>query len=299
MRTRYGLKIFCMTAAIVAAALAAPGARAEMTLDTSGDTIPVDAFYNGNTLTVNGTVGGGEGVVVKVASPETTENFTLKEKVAGLFWMSNGKFAVGGVSDVYMLYSSGDLNAMVSESRRKENGLGYDALKSAAAVNPARDTEEIFNEFIKLKEAGGLYLTADGAVKLIPSAGRQSRYSLSIRFPYQLPGGLYRIDVYGVKNGSVVETASKPIKIETVGMVREVSYLAEKHGGVYGAASVAIALLAGFVVTPFIGFLKTLLIFTLALPGYLMTLLEGSALGNPVRVTIKKNTTHMEMEVKK
>jgi hypothetical protein len=272
-----------------------------MTLDTARDTIQVDAFYHGKTLTVSGTVGGGEGVVVKVTSPATKENFTLKEKAAGAFWMSGEKYAIDGINDVYMLYSSGGLNAMVSETDRRDNGLGYDAVRSAAAVNPARNSAEIFSEFIKLKEAGGLYLISDGggAVKITPSEGRESRYSLSISLPCQLPGGLYRLDVYGVKDGEIVESASKPIKIETVGMVREVSYLAENHGGVYGAAAVAIALLAGFVVTPLIGLLKTLLALTLALPGHLMTFIGGTITDNSdgfVRITIKKNETSLEVK---
>ncbi|MBF0538999.1 MAG: TIGR02186 family protein [Nitrospirae bacterium] len=240
--------------------------EAALTLRVEHRTIPVDTFYNGTTLRVHGTVGNGEDIVVKVSSPIEEESFMTKIKSAHLFWMNKDKVSIKGINHVYMLFSSGKLNGIVSDSNRDKYDLGYKAIQNHMVASPGSVSEQLFTEFIKLKERDGMYVVSDGAVTLKATNNGENEFGLSIDLPYQLPQQRYNITVYGLRQGSVVETASEEVEIQPVGFVKDISFMAYNHGGVYGALSVLIALIAGYFVTPFISLIRRLLLWGGSMP---------------------------------
>ncbi|MBF0564796.1 MAG: TIGR02186 family protein [Nitrospirae bacterium] len=240
------------------------GAQASLTMSVEHKTIPINAFYNGNTVLLKGMVDKGEDVVVKLSSDDGKETFMTKGKSAHLFWMNKNKITISGISSVYMLFSSKDVESAVSEADRDKYVIGYGAVEKRAVIVPAGDKARLLGEFIKLKEKNRLYDTGKEKISLIPAADGKFEYTLQVKLSYQVQPGQYKVEAYGVKNGAVSDTASDAILVEPVGIVKAMTQLASRHGALYGLMSIVIALIAGLMVTPSITFAKVLIIFAIS-----------------------------------
>lgn len=251
------------------------GAQASLTMSVEHKSIPINAFYNGNTVLLKGMVDKGEDVVVKLSSDEGKETFMTKGKSAHLFWMNKNKITISGISSVYMLFSSRDIESSVSETDRDRYVLGYGAIEKRAVIAPATDKTRLLGEFIKLKEKNRLYGTGKEKISLIPAADGKYEYTLQVKLPYQVQPGQYKVEAYGVKNGSISDTASDAILVEPVGIVKAMTQLASRHGALYGLMSIVIALIAGLMVTPSITFAKVLIIFAISFARRIATTVDN------------------------
>ncbi|QWR76986.1 TIGR02186 family protein [Candidatus Magnetomonas plexicatena] len=243
--------------------------NAELTLNMDKSVIPIDAFYKGNTLTVTGSVESGHDVVVRVTSPRENESFMVKEKSIHLFWMNKYKVNVTKVHNTYMLLSSKGIDDVLPAAEKSKYSLGYDAIKKSVDIK-GDDTEDdkdtLFSEFIKLKEKGKLYVVSGHSVTLTPSSEGKNNYSVTVKFPYQVPMGSYNVDVYAVKDGLITQRVTGSVKIRLVGIGRKISDMAMTHGGVYGLLAVLIALITGYVVTPAIAVARRVMLIAIVLP---------------------------------
>ncbi|MBF0459497.1 MAG: TIGR02186 family protein [Nitrospirae bacterium] len=270
---------------VLALVLSVSHANAALTFSMDKKLIPINAFYKGNVLTITGTVESGKDVVVKITSPLENEAFMIKEKLYHLFWMNKDKVNVTNVNSVYMLYSSDDLDKMLSAGERNKYSLGYDAIRDSAGVSggsPESDRDMLFREFIRVKEEGRLYSVNGNKVILMPSKDGKNSFWLTVSMPYQVPIGSYNVDVYAVSNHSVVEKASDEVKIEPVGMVREISDMAMAHGGVYGLLAIVIALITGYMVTPVISIARRIVLTAITAPKRIINAMNGQLVPVPV-----------------
>ncbi|MBF0466147.1 MAG: TIGR02186 family protein [Nitrospirae bacterium] len=284
-----GLMGLILTVLVVTLIVSQTHANAELTLNMDKSVIPIDTFYKGNTLNITGSVDSGHDVVVKITSPRENESFMVKEKSVHLFWLNKYKLKVSQVNDTYMLFSSNNIDDILSAEERAKYSLGYDAVGKRVEIT-GNDKDQLFREFIKVKESGKLYVVSGTSVVLKPSGAGKSRYSVTVNFPYQVPIGSYNVNVFAVKDGVVSQRATGAVKIKEVGMVRDLSDMAMTHGGLYGVLAVLIALVAGYVVTPAIAAVKKVFVVFITLPK--MVFSNGN--GHLSQVSVLKESTKAE-----
>ncbi|MBF0516631.1 MAG: TIGR02186 family protein [Nitrospirae bacterium] len=259
-------RFFTTLLMFAACALCINHAEASLSVSVDKKLIPINAFYKGNVLTISGTVERGKDVVVKITSPQDSESFMIKAKFFHLFWMNKDKVDVSKVNSVYMLYSSGDMDGLLSSDEKNKYLLGLKAIENNVEISGGSDKDMLFKEFIKVKEEGKLYSVTGNKVVMMPAKDNNNSFWLSVNMPYQVPIGSYNIDVYAVGNHMVQEAVSSEVTIEPVGMVLKISDMAMAHGGIYGMFAILIALFAGYTVTPVIALSKKILIMAITLP---------------------------------
>ena len=222
-----------------------------VTFEVSPASIPIDSLYHGAKVVVTGEVGVGEDIIIKFSSPAKKALLRKKGKRGSLLWMNVGELEFNPVSDVYILYSTRDINSILDSDQQDEYALGYDAFRRLVEVSPVDDEAEKENwvkEFIKFKEKNRVYGTSAGEIET-EAKGNKKTFILSVDWPYQAPPQEYRVSVYAVKDNTIQDYKESPLTVEKVGALKYISNMAFNQSSVYGIASILIAIAAGFIVS--------------------------------------------------
>ena len=223
-----------------------PTHASALTVDVTPGKIPITIGYHGTKLTVKGSGLNTEDVIVQIHSQLGEEHLKYKGKAGGIFWMKLGNIVFKDVPKVYLVYSTRDIHDMLPPKTCKELAIGYDALKSRAKIKTdmkdfERDTWIV--EFLKFMEEEHLYHEEDGIVKV----DRENHtFSVDIDWPFEAPPGEYFVEVFAVKDGQVVDKAEARIRVERVGLIRQLSHMAFERPALYGIIAIIVAIVAGF-----------------------------------------------------
>lgn len=229
---------------IVAAAVlcAAPGfATPRYTVRTKPSEIEIGAGYNGEAITVTGTIPAGSSAVVRILGEREDKQFKQKGQAFGFLWMNLGSIILRGVPDVFLLASDRGVYAGGGAQWAKL-GLGLDALRGGA-------DDFTFGEFIKLKEQEKLYAIQEGGFEYAPSDDGSRVFKVTMAIPSSLRQGVYKVEAFGVQDGRVVSRASSDMEAKLTGFPALLGNMAFHHALLYGVFAVIVAILAGLLMT--------------------------------------------------
>jgi uncharacterized protein (TIGR02186 family) len=224
-------------------------ASAMLTAKANHDHITIDFFYHGNSVSVRGVSDPGVDLIIKMTAPEEHQVLKQKGKVAGMLWMNVGTLKFEHVPNFFAVYSTKKLEDLLSAEEMERYTIGYTALEKHVDVTPVANEEEKakwFNEFVKFKENSKVYAISSGKIETKMNQNGQQEYYILTDWPYQAQPGDYRVTVYAVKDGKVIEQAESNVNVEQVGMVKTLSTMAKNNAAFYGILSIGIALGAGF-----------------------------------------------------
>jgi uncharacterized protein (TIGR02186 family) len=229
--------------------LSAPTVSA-LTCEVSPSLVPITMSYHGAKLTITGTSGVNEDLVLKISSVPADSVMKYKAKVGGVFWMKKGSLDFKNVPGVYLLNSTADLSRILPAGARNQYQLGYESLAAAASVEDSNGEPvdgKWFNEFIRFKEREMVYDIQEGTITR--RHGEESNtFEVMVDWPYQAPPGVYNVELLAVSNGTVVDQAGTTFEVQRVGIGAALSKMAFEQAALYGIMAVVIALAAGLAV---------------------------------------------------
>ena len=218
--------------------------KAPVTCEVLPNEVFIDSFYHGAKLTITGKSDAKDEIIIKISSPPTESSLKFMGKAAGLFWMKIGDMEFKPVSNVYLLYTTGEIQKITTPEERIRSLVGYDAIKAQVEITSSKgpvDKDRWFNEFIKFKEKDRVYGIHEGAVVKDGKGG----FSATVDWPYQAPPGEYKVAVLAIRDGKVYAEAFQKLFVKTSGMMTLLSDLAFKNPAIYGVIAIVIAMLAG------------------------------------------------------
>lgn len=223
-----------------------------LTCRVTPENIPITLSYNGATLQVSGENNAGDDLIIQITNAPADAHYKYIGKAGGLVWMKKGDISFKDVPGVYMLYTSRDLEHLLSPTQQKTNLIGYNAIKERAKVETDDDelrqnTAFWKDEFIRFKENEKLYAVHTGTVTRQHGQSSDS-YQVEIAWPYQAATGIYTVKATAVRDGIIVEQAESTFGVERQGLVRKLTDLAFNHAALYGLMAVLIAIIAGLAV---------------------------------------------------
>lgn len=213
--------------------------------------IEIGSFYHGSNVVVAGDVEAGEDIIIQFSSPGKKAHLRKKGKTGGLLWMNVGELEFNPVSDLYLIYSTKDINSILSADQQDKFMLGYDAFRRRVEVSPVSDESEKtkwVDEFIKFKEKNMIYGIFAGEIET-KTDGDKKTFKLSIDWPYQALPQDYTVSVYAVKNNTVQDYNQASLNVEKIGALKFLSNMAYNKAMIYGVVSILIAFAAGFIVS--------------------------------------------------
>jgi Putative transmembrane protein (Alph_Pro_TM) len=212
--------------------------------------IRVTETFHGRTVIISAEVPRGAQAIVEFKGQVHEEDLVRKGRRWGL-WMTVGEIKVGDAPSLYLAMST---DSKLLSKQDSETRWGYGALREQAkfsASNQKTGEEDLFEQFLKLKESEGLYGVFPGALKVVATTDQV----VTVQGPLKLPGNIMpencQVSLTVLKNGKVVEQESMAFPVGRRGVAAFLSSLAQQRPILYGLFAVvvamAIGLLMGFV----------------------------------------------------
>ncbi|MEW6726996.1 MAG: TIGR02186 family protein [Bacillota bacterium] len=231
----------------------AASAGEELSFTTDRPRVEVGVDFNGAAVKFAGRAPEGSQVYVKATGPVRPVNLSKQGK-KNFLWLTVESVGVEGMPAFFKVLSSNGFNHLPPDVREATGITGtYDLLMKNARVAVrneevkqelvGRDASAYLNALISVNEREGLYGYVEKGIKV-----HNGEFAGTLYLPANVPYGCINLKVYAVKDGVIVARDSGRIDIGPVGLIRLADQAAEKYSPLYGAASIGVALAAGFAV---------------------------------------------------
>ncbi len=210
--------------------------------------IHIGAFYNGGQVSVSGEVPRDAEVIIRLSGATQDVELLKKGRVLGVLWMNTATITFHDVPEVYMLYLPPSIpeSDLSGDHGQQMPAIGFDSLKNLTTITPAGEDKDFqFQEFIKLKASEGIYAVNENAVSYRNMDAQKKSFACELAIPSSMAQGVYSVTTFILKDGKVVKTDNRQLKIKESGLPAMISALAYDHAVLYGIIATLIALGAG------------------------------------------------------
>ena len=239
-------------AILLLALLAAPLAAQETVVTgVSTEEIALNATFDGSELFVFGAVrreapppegAGPLDVIIIIKGPPRSVKVRHKERRLGI-WMNTDSLAVRQAPSFYAVATTRPLDDILTETERLRYQIGMDqAVRKVGGHDTIEDTTVYTDALVRLKERAGSYQQLEDQVSL----AEDTLFQTSVQMPANLVEGDYAAQFFLVRDREVISSADTTIVVEKTGIERWLYNLSRDRPLLYGLASVAAALAAGW-----------------------------------------------------
>jgi uncharacterized protein (TIGR02186 family) len=223
--------------------LASGDARGEqLAADLSSHLIGITSGFTGTSVVLFGATDGPGDVVVVVRGPDRDIAVRRKRRVAGI-WVNAKEEVFVGVPSFYGIASSGPLDQITTPSVRAFHQMGVENLRLQLSRGPLRSEDLKFRDaLIEEQQNDRLFGIAPGKVDFLG----ERLFRTTLDFPSNVPTGTYLVEIFLIRNKTVVSGQTTPLIISKVGIDAEIYDFADRRGPLYGIVAVAAAMMAGW-----------------------------------------------------
>jgi uncharacterized protein (TIGR02186 family) len=225
------------------AGAAAARAQAPLVADLSRHLIAITAAFDGTEVLLFGTVARGADVIVVVRGPLETTVVRRKARTLGV-WLNAESVRFRNVPSFYALAASGPIEALLSPAVRARHGIGVAnlVLEPLDAASP-EEAVAFRDGLVRNKQLSGLYPREPAVVRFV-SGGL---FRTTIAFPANVRPGRYAVEVFKVREGTIVAAQQSALIITKVGVEARLSDFARQQAALYGLGAIVFAVAAGWV----------------------------------------------------
>lgn len=205
------------------------------------DHVDITTHFTGEDILVFGALPHGGNVVIKVVSP--TQDVAISRKVkVGPVWLDSGKVVLKDTPGLLYLLSARPIEQILPPAEIARHGLELkEGLSRGVLAGGGSDVPGWEDAFLRLKAEKGYYRRLSDAVTIVNDRLFFSRLTL----PAKLPIGQYKLDIYLIKGGHVINKQSSQLDVRQVRLEYWASSIAHQYPWVFGVAFTLAVMLIG------------------------------------------------------
>jgi uncharacterized protein (TIGR02186 family) len=230
---------------------AAPSAAAEnLIADLTQHLIPITTGFTGAAVVLFGATDGPGDVVVVVRGSNREVTVRRKSRIAGI-WINTDELTFAEVPSFYAVAASRPIEDVLPPETAALHAIGLANLTfEPATPEPAQRVGAFAAALIRQEQRAQLFANVTQQVHFLG----ERLFRTTIRFPANVPTGTYLVQVFLVRDGTVVGGQNTPLVISKEGVDAAVFEFADRQPGFYGAVAVFAAVMAGWLASlPFRG----------------------------------------------
>ena len=237
-----------LTLALIALPAAAQFPPERVVAGLSQDEVAITAGFTGSEILVFGAVQRDSPVpddtplqvIVTVAGPDRPVTVRRKDRRFGI-WVNSEFAEIDTAPTFYAVATTAPLGEVLTEVEDLRHDITIP--RAIRAVGTGVDSPESFTEaLIRIRRSEGLYQMLEDSVTL----REETLFDTAIRLPANLVEGTYDVRIYLTRAGVVISEYTTAINVQKVGLERFIYTLAHDRPLVYGLASLAVAIAAGW-----------------------------------------------------
>jgi uncharacterized protein (TIGR02186 family) len=224
----------------------------KLEIGISTDEIAISSDFRGADLTIFGAIEGYDpallaqrkyDIVVALEGPKDDNTVRVKERVFGI-WINRRSMTFELVPESYSLSSTRDVETIAEPAELNGVGVGIQHIRLTPTgyVGDGSNLTEFREAFRRLKESGGFYQRDPGGVQFISA----SLFKATVRLPASVPNGTHVVRAHLFRDGTFISEKALPLRVMKTGIEQMISSAAYNHSLAYGAFSVLLAVLTGW-----------------------------------------------------
>ncbi|WP_431301009.1 TIGR02186 family protein [Tabrizicola sp. BL-A-41-H6] len=216
----------------------------------SQNRVSITADFDGSEILIYGAVkreapvpkGSPLQVIVTVEGPSTPVIVRRKDRVAGI-WINNAEVRVDSAPSFYAVATTGPLSDILSDTENLRHRVTIErAIRAVGITGEADQADAFVQAMLRVRSNEDRYRVLEGAVQLTDD----TLFRTDVVLPSNLTEGEYTVRLFLLRDGKVVATQERVIRVRKEGLERFIFTMAHDQPLLYGLLSLVLAGIAGW-----------------------------------------------------
>lgn len=215
------------------------------TIDLSKSTVKVSAAFVGTDVLIFGTTERVDDLIVVIFGPSENVVVRKKKRISGI-WVNREHVVFQNVPSFYAIGSTQELSKITEDATLKNHQIGLDKLRFKLAsgnnLSPSKNLSSYKDALIRDKKKDKLFSENPLKIDIL----EKKLFKISFHFPNNMATGNYIVKVFSFQNKQLINSVTKNIKVERMGISDDIYQFAHNQSALYGILAILIAVLSGW-----------------------------------------------------
>ncbi len=181
-------------------------------------------------------------VIITIEGPPSPLTIRRKDRVAGI-WVNDASVTIDSAPSFYAVAATGPLGLILlrTEDQRYRISLPG-SIRAVGISEQANEAPGFVEALLRIYERQGRYRLSEDTVRFSES----TLFRSDVVLPANLTEGDYRVRIFLVRGGQVVDTLERVIGVRKKGLERGIWSLAHKEPLLYAVLALLIAVVSGW-----------------------------------------------------
>ncbi len=207
----------------------------------STNEINIDTKFKGAQILLFGAKGDAGNIVITVRGPKKNFLVTKKQKILAV-WYNGTRINFENSYSFFSIFSTFN-NGEIQEDIMSDLELGKDFLEFSTNNKISDNNNNDFKaQLIEKMEKNNLYNNNVSKVEFLD----ETLFKVMLNFPKNIVRGIYTVELYLIKENTLISFQSIPIYVNQIGISAKISDFAIQQDMIYGIIAVMLALIVGW-----------------------------------------------------
>ena len=207
----------------------------------STNEINIDTKFKGAQILLFGAKGDAGNIVITVRGPKKNFLVTKKQKILAV-WYNGARINFENSYSFFSIFSTFN-NGEIQEDIMSDLELGKDFLEFSTNNKISDKNNNDFKaQLIEKMEKNNLYNNNVSKVEFLD----ETLFKVMLNFPKNIVRGIYTVELYLIKENTLISFQSIPIYVNQIGISAKISDFAIQQDMIYGIIAVMLALIVGW-----------------------------------------------------
>ena len=216
----------------------------EVYFDLSEDNIEIKTDFEGKEIIIFGLLKNDHETLLTIKGPPTRMKIQKKERYFGI-WINNKQIIYSKIPALFFLSSSSKVDDILPNSIQINDDLNFDKILNNKTFNQNfifENDQSIWNEnFVRIKKKQLFYKEFE------MKTFKNKLFQTSVFFPPNTIPGTYSVDIYYIKNNTIMNKDQKKIIVKKTGIGSDIYDFARKNAATYGVFVIIFSILCGLI----------------------------------------------------
>ena len=216
----------------------------EIYFDLSEDNIELKTDFNGKEIIIFGLLKDNHETLLTIKGPPSKMRIQKKERHFGI-WINNQYVTYSNIPSLFFLSTSKKINEILPESILINEDLSFEKILNNKTFNQnfifKNDQEDWNNNFVRIKKEQSFYKSFE--MKKI----KDKLFQTSVFFPPNTIPGIYNVNIYYIRNNTIMSNDQKKIVIKKSGIGSKIFDFANNNAATYGVFVIIFSIFSGFI----------------------------------------------------
>ena len=216
----------------------------EVYFDLSQDNIEIKTDFNGKEIIIFGLLKDNHETLLTIKGPPSKMKIQKKDRYLGV-WINNKQIIYSNIPTLFFLSSSSEVVKILPSSTLINENLSFEKILKNKTFNQNfifENNQDLWSKnFVRIKKKQLLYKEFE--MKIF----KNKLFQTSVFFPPNTVPGTYNVDIYYIKNNSIINKDQKKIIVKKTGVGSKIYKFAKDNAATYGVFVIIFSILSGLI----------------------------------------------------